>query len=192
MTNLGPPRVPTTASGHHRFSPSAVRWLLLFAICGPVNPALLLTGFMSGPDIPFWPTDIPDFSVVALKQRFVFIIGPTVLMALIAIRLLLRPGAIEVRAAWWRGYWLSVLFSPACFGLFVGVFGIAASPTNTLELVLTVPMIMVMGLVVGWLTLIIPFLAILIGLPAMFFAIAATKVCLPRLEHQGSSRVPSS
>jgi hypothetical protein len=50
-------------------------------------------------------------------------------------------------------------------------------------------MIMVMGLVVGWLTLIIPFLAVFIGLPAMLFAILATKVCLPDLEHQGRSGV---
>ena len=82
-----------------------------------------------------------------------------------------------------------MLFAPACFGLFIGIFGIATSPTDTLELLLTVPMIMVMGLVVGWLTLIIPFLAVFIGLPAMFFGILATKVCLPGLEHQGRSGV---
>jgi hypothetical protein len=187
MIDQGPTLAART--GFARFRSAAARWLLLFAICGPLNPALLLTGFLSGPDIPFWPTAIPDFSVIALQQRIVFVMGPSVLMALIAIRLLLRPGAMDIRAAWWRGYWMSVLFAPACFGLFIGIFGIATSPTDTLELLLTVPMIMVMGLVVGWLTLIIPFLAVFIGLPAMFFGILATKVCLPGLEHQGRSGV---
>ena len=53
-----------------------------------------------------------------------------------------------------------------------------------------VPMVMVMGLVAGWLTLIIPFLSVFIGLPAVVFAILATKARLRGMEHQVRPDVP--
>ncbi len=174
----------TQPAQRYGFAPASVWWIGLFVICGLLNPALLLAGFLTGPDIPFFPEGFPRYSILALEQRIVFVIGPSILMALIAIRDMGRHGITTFKAAWWRGDWMSVLFSPVVFGLFLGAFGVAKAPTDSVELFLMVPMVIVMGFVVGWLTMVIPFLAVFIGLPAMVFAILATKVCLRGTEHQ--------
>jgi hypothetical protein len=188
MTNDDPAQEPMTqparAAQRYGFAPASVWWIGLFVICGPLNPALLLAGFLTCPDIPFFPDGLPHFSFAALEPRIVFIIGPSILMAFIAIRDMRRHGIATIIASWWRGYWMSVLWSPACFGLFLGAFGVVTGPADSVELFLMVPMVMVMGLVAGWLTLIIPFLSVFIGLPAVVFAILATKACLRGMEHQ--------
>ena len=174
--------------------PGWVSQLLLIGLAGPLNPGLLLAGFVP-PALATHSWELRGaWSLDAMTGLYLAVAGPSALMACLAVLRMgrrMRITLYAVLADWLASWFWAALLAPICLGLMVLVAGIVKAPLQSFELVPMVLSGVFAAYVIGWCTLIIPGLALAVGVPAMVCGMIAARLCLRRAEHRPPLHVPT-